>query len=328
MASTLHKTTRIRLIFFVYWFLLIYIVAALVWWFIALNQQIGLMASFEIEQLKMDDPEYEKELNRIMDIKSRKTAQYLGEGGIFLLLILAGAFFIYKAVRNQFKLAQQQQNFMMAITHELKTPIAITKLNLETLLKRKLETTQQERLLQNTVQEANRLNALCNNMLLASQMEAGGTSFTKEEVNLSSLVDDCVKDFITRFPQRNFYPYLPNDVYITGDMLLLQMAVNNLLDNAIKYSPKDSVIKINLDQRDKQVFLTITDEGRGIEDSEKKKVFDKFYRIGNKATREAKGTGLGLFLTKKIVQQHKAKIFVTDNQPSGSNFTIIFRAGN
>ncbi|MEO7767445.1 MAG: histidine kinase dimerization/phospho-acceptor domain-containing protein, partial [Ferruginibacter sp.] len=131
------------------------------------------MATFEISQVKYTQTDYKRRLEEITNIEKRKTAQYVGEGSIFLLFILSGAVFIYKAVKRQFKSGQQQQNFMMAVTHELKTPIAITKLNLETLQKRKLDDVQQQRLLQNTIQEANRLNALCNNMLLASQMEAG-----------------------------------------------------------------------------------------------------------------------------------------------------------
>ncbi|MEO5889985.1 MAG: HAMP domain-containing sensor histidine kinase [Ferruginibacter sp.] len=282
------------------------------------------MASFKISQLREDDPQRNIQLDKIADFKKRKTAQYLGEGSIFLLLILSGAFFIYRAVRRQFKSGQQQQNFMMAITHELKTPIAITKLNLETLQKRKLEDSQRERLIQNTIQEANRLNALCNNMLLASQIEAGGHTITKEEIDLTDLVSDCVDDFVERYPQRKFRKEIAGAIYLNGDMLMLQMAVNNLIDNAIKYSPKESAITIALQQQKRHITLSVKDEGKGIDEIEKKKVFDKFYRIGNKATKAAKGTGLGLFLTKKIASQHNADIFVTDNIPTGSNFTIVF----
>jgi signal transduction histidine kinase len=325
MPFSFYKTNRLRIIFLVYWVLLAYIIAALVWWFIALNRQNVQMASFEISQLKIGDPNNPKQLTEILAITKRKTAQYVGEGAIFLLLILSGAVFIYRAVRRQFKSGQDQQNFMMAITHELKTPIAITKLNLETLLKRKLEESQQQRLIQNTIQEANRLNALCNNMLLASQMEAGGHRITKEEINLSELTIACIKDFIIRYPQRIFQEEVVGDIYIMGDRFLLQMAINNLIDNAIKYSPKNSVISILLYQQQKVITLVIRDQGKGIEAAEKKKVFDKFYRIGNKATKEAKGTGLGLYLTKKIALQHDASIFVGDNTPTGSDFTILFK---
>ena len=324
MPFSFYRTNRLRIIILVYWVLLAYIIAALVWWFIALNRQNVQMASYEISQLKIGNPDNSRLLQEIVDIKKRKTAQYIGEGVIFLLLILSGAVFIYRAVRRQFKSGQDQQNFMMAITHELKTPIAITKLNLETLLKRKLEDSQQQRLIQNTIQEANRLNALCNNMLLASQLEAGGHSVTKEEVDLSELTLSCVSDFKIRYPQRLFKEEIAAEVYVMGDSVLLQMAINNLIDNALKYSPKESAITIVLRPQQKQVSLMIIDEGKGIDLMEKKKIFEKFYRIGNKATKEAKGTGLGLYLTKKIALQHGASIFVVDNTPTGSNFTILF----
>jgi two-component system, OmpR family, sensor histidine kinase CiaH len=325
MPFSLYKTKRLRYIFLVYWFLLAYIIAALVWWFIALNQLNHQMADYEIAQLNFSNPSSKALLREINSIKDRKTAQYIGEGSIFLLLILSGAVFIYRAVRRQFKMGHQQQNFMMAITHELKTPIAVAKLNLETLQKRKLDESQQQRLLQNTIQEANRLNALCNNLLLASQIDAGGYRITKGEVNLTGLVNECVADFSTRYPQRVFHKAVAEEVYINGDMLLLQMAVNNLIDNAIKYSPKDASVSIELQHGQNNIKLMIKDTGKGIDADEKKRVFDKFYRIGNAATKGAKGTGLGLYLTKKIVEQHQAIIFVTDNAPAGSNFTIVFR---
>ena len=289
-----------------------------------MNQQNRQMAEYEISQLTDSDPQYHSKLREITSSKKRKTIGYIGEGSFSLLFILSGAVFIYRAVRRQFKSGQQQQNFMMAITHELKTPIAITKLNLETLQKRKLEDSQQQRLIHNTIQEANRLNALCNNMLLASQIEAGAHSIIKEEINLSDLVADCVNDFIMRYLQRDFQQQVEDGIFISGDMLMLQMAVNNLIDNAIKYSPKESVVTIILARQNNKATLLVKDEGKGIDAAEKKKVFEKFYRTGNKATKEAKGTGLGLYLTKKIAGQHQASIFVSDNHPAGSIFAIEF----
>lgn len=325
MTLSFFKTKRLRLIFVVYWVLLIYIVAALVYWFIALNVQNRQMIQFERAQLKMDSPTYIDDVQKLNSIEKRKTIQYIGEGATFLLLIFASAVFIFRSVRRQFVSAQQQQNFMMAITHELKTPIAVTKLNLETLVKRKLEESQQQKLLQNTIQETNRLNALCNNMLLASQIEAGAYSITKEEINFTELVNDCVHDCTLRFPQRKINASIAEDIFVNGDQLLLQMGINNLLDNAVKYSSKESLITIVLFKKEDGINLSVKDQGKGIQDDEKKKVFDKYYRTGNKATKGAKGTGLGLYLTKKIVQQHNAVIFLTDNIPAGSNFTILFR---
>lgn len=324
MPLQFYRKKKLKFIFVIFWVLLTYIVAALIWWFISLNDQNKRMTQYRIDMIAHDNPQYTTTVEKIRDFEKRKTAQYLGEGITFLLLIIAGAVFIFRAVRKQLKSSVEQQNFMMAITHELKTPIAVTKLNLETLLKRTLEAEQQKRLLSNTVQEANRLNALCNNLLLVSQIEGGAYKTTKETIDLSAITEECVQDFKTRFPQRNIITDIAPSISVNGDNLLLQLAINNLIDNAIKYAPKETSITVSLQQSEQGIRLSIGDEGKGIYDKEKKKIFEKYYRTGNEATRGAKGTGLGLYLTKRIAAQHKAKIFVEDNVPSGSIFTIEF----
>lgn len=316
------KPKKLQFIFLIYWFLLVYIVAALIFWFFALNKQNEMMSQFRKQELKLDDVYYTTKLERIERDEKRKVAQYLGEGSIFLLVIFTGAVFVYRAVRRQLKFSQQQQHFMMALTHELKTPIAVAKLNLETMQKRKLDETQQQRLLQTTLQETNRLNALCNNMLLSSQIEAGGYRVTQEDTNFSELAEGCVQDFRTRFPERQLITNINPDLFVTGDQLLLQMAVNNLIENAVKYTTKDMPVFVSLEEKKGRIYLEVKDNGKGIPAEEKQKIFTKFYRIGNAATKAAKGTGLGLYLTKKIVEQHNGNISVTDNVPGGAIFTI------
>ena len=324
MPLSSYKTKKLRFAFIAFWFLLAYIVAALVWWFIELNNQNRQMAAHDAAMLKVESPAYTAESQKIIEKEKRKTAQYIGEGAVFFLVIMAGAFFIFRAVRRQLRAGQQQQHFMMAITHELKTPIAVTKLNLETLLKRKLDEAQSQKLLQKSIQETNRLNALCNNILLVSQIEDRRYNISEETIDLSTLVNDAVHEFTSRFPQHTYHSIIAKEIFIKGDKLLLQLAINNLVDNATKYSGRESAITVSLAEETGSIKLSVADEGRGIADADKKKVFEKFYRVGNKATKEAKGTGLGLYLTKKIAQQHKAQISVMDNLPTGSIFTIAF----
>lgn len=319
------SSKKLTLVTVVYWILLSYIVAALIWWFIALEKQNQNITNVRLLELVKDDPQYFEKVTQIEEAKKRKTAQYIGEGLTFLALILVGAVFVFRAARKQLLLSQQQQNFMMAVTHELKTPIAVTRLNLETLQKRKLDDEKQQKLISNTIQEANRLNILCNNILLAAQLDAGAYATNKEEINFSDMVEGCIDDFRNRFPQRVVYESIAEGLYINGEQLLLNMLVNNLLENAMKYSPKESVIRIELKSRGKEMTLTVSDEGIGIPDDEKIKVFDKFYRVGNENTRSTKGTGLGLYLCSRIVKSHNGYISVTDNQPQGSNFAVILQ---
>ncbi|MBN8789253.1 MAG: GHKL domain-containing protein [Terrimonas sp.] len=320
---SLYKRKRLTVITIAYWFLLTYILTALVFWFISLLKQNEQMSSYKMMQLKMDQPDY---INRVAEIETerkKKEFQYIGEGATFMLLILVGAVFVYRATRKQIRLNNQQQNFMMAITHELKTPIAVAKLNLETMLKRKLEGAQQEKLLDNTLKEANRLNDLCNNILLASQIDSGNYLLDNQEINFTELVYESVDYFKTRFPAFTIIEeQIEEGIYVKGDDLLLQLAVNNLIDNAIKYSGRQKVVTISLKKNDSNVLLEIKDEGEGISGAEKKRIFEKFYRSGNENTRQTKGTGLGLYLTKKIIKDHSGIIKVTDNIPSGCIFAI------
>jgi signal transduction histidine kinase len=316
--------SKLTLVTAVYWILLSYMVAALLWWFIALDNQNKMISNIRLNELKQDDPNYYQDALNIVNAANRKTIQFVSEGTTFLVLILVGAVFVFRATRRQIKLSQQQQNFMMAVTHELKTPIAVAQLNLETLQKRQLGEDKRQMLITNTLQEANRLNTLCNNILFAAQLDAGAYTTAKQEVNLSDLLEGCVDNFKKRFSARIILEKINESIYIIGEPLLLQMLVNNLIDNANKYADKDTPITVSLMQKENQVEFSVADLGEGLAEVEKKKVFEKFYRVGEENTRKTKGTGLGLYLCKKIVQGHGGKIFVTNNQPQGSIFTVKF----
>lgn len=317
---------KLKHITIIYWVLLCYIVAALVWWFIALSKQNNTMTNLRLGELQKDQPGYTEKALEILAAKKRKDVQYIGEGVIFLGLILVGAAFVYSSLHKQIKLVNQQQNFMMAITHELKTPIAVTQINLETLQKRKLQEAQQSVIIKKTLQEANRLNALCNNILLAAQLDAG-YALNKVDVNFTELLEEMLHQFKDRFPERSIQQDIQEAVYVDGEDVLLQMLVNNLLENANKYSPKHGIINVQLTEQANLIRLRIEDEGEGIPITEQQKIFDKFYRIGSENTRTAKGTGLGLYLCKKIVKDHGGSIKVENkNGGSGAIFTVELKA--
>jgi two-component system sensor histidine kinase CiaH len=320
---------RIRLATIIYWLLLFYIVAALVWWFISLEKQNRQMTDFKTEQLSIaidsshNPGIYNSSVAKIRQEHKRNLVKFISEGLTFLLLTLIGAAFVYRSVRRQFRLQQQQQNFMMAVTHELKTPISVARLNLETLQKYQLDIERQRKLIRMTLEETERLNTLTNNILISSQLEGGGYSTSKEELDLGDLLKDCIRNFMQRHPERKFIESIEPDMDVKGDPLLLQLLINNLLENAIKYSPKEKAITCTLNEHNDKIELHIIDGGPGIPSEEKKNVFKKFYRLGDEATRKAQGTGLGLYLCKKIAEYHSAEILVADSVPHGSNFTVL-----
>ena len=307
--------------------LLAYIIAAIVFWEISLQQQSGRIYAQEVITLKsridsLRDPvTYNQELTGLEHKLSMRKSQYIGEGATFLIVILIGAVVVYSSFHRRIMLSRQQNNFMLSVTHELKSPLAAMKLNLQTLEKHQLDEAKRKQLLERCIKESNRLNDLCNNMLFASQIEGRQYRPAIESLDLSELVEDAVNDYAVRYP-RSFEEDIVMGCKITGDKMLLQMAINNLLENAVKYTPDDKPVRIRVHTTQGMAILEVADEGTGIPDSEKKKVFNKFYRIGNEESRKAKGTGLGLYLTNKIVQQHKGRITIKDNTPSGSVFEI------
>ena len=313
----------LKFINYVYWFLLAYLIAALAWWYIELDQQNDQMFAFQKEQLIKFNVADANSLEIIQDAHARNANQYIGEGITFLVITILGAVFVYSVVRRQIRYHLQQKNFMMAVTHELKTPIAVTKLSLETLRRHKLDEDKQKKILGDAINETDRLNALCNNILLSSQLESGGYTLTKQEFNFSSLVDGAVVEFQRRYPQRNIENNSSEHVLGYGEEFLIGLVLNNLLENAVKYTPPNLPIIIRLEEKENECILSVADLGTGIPEAEKAKIFEKFYRLEDEATRKSKGTGLGLYLSTKIVKDHKGRLYIENNHPSGSVFKVI-----
>jgi len=308
----------------IYWLLLVYVLAALIWWFIALNIQNRNLAEYKLSLLTHDDISYIQKVEKIYNERDRMTTAYTSEGLVFLSVILIGAIFLYSAVMRQIRIQKQQQNFMMAITHELKTPISIARLNMETLQKHVLDESKKEKILKSSLQELNRLNTLTGNILVAAQLEGGSYLFNKETLDFSRIVSDSCLEYANRFPNRQWIYDLEPGLFFSGDPLLMQILVNNLVDNAVKYSPPHSPITVMLKKEGSQAFLEIRDKGVGIPKKEYKRIFQKFYRVGNEDTRTSQGTGLGLYLCRKITRDHNMKLQVSDNSDGGTIFTIRF----
>ncbi len=307
----------------VYWLLLIYMIAALIWWFIALESQNQKVYRDHLQQLSITAEDYAPKQEKLMQASDRKSMQYVGEGVTFLLVILAGAVFVFRSVRKEFKLSLQQQDFMMAVTHELKTPVAAIQLNVQTIQKRKLEQKHQDIMLDGVVKECNRLNMLTQNILLTSQFESGVYNGTKQQINLTKIVKQTVDEYVLRYPNRKLIYKLPVIAFhIKGEANMIQMVISNLLENALKYSTEDKPVTIQLMQDKHEVHLMVMDEGIGLPVEERKDIFKKFYRSQSHSNLNVKGTGLGLYLCKKIITDHKGNLNVSDNIPKGLIFSI------
>lgn len=262
----------------------------------------------------------------VVKLQPSRMAMVMGEGSVFLFMLGVGAYFLHKSIKKEEKLREQQQNFLLSVTHELKSPLAAIKLSIQTIVKRDLDRARQTSLLNNSLKDIERLDDLVENMLLATKIENKSYSFPREEFDFSELVTKITDRLQIHSCgcEQVIKPFIEPQLILKGDPFALASVVNNLVENAVKYSGECAEITVVLKMQDGHIFLSVSDKGPGIPDDEKMLIFDKFYRVGQEQTRKAKGTGLGLFIVKEVLQRHDADISVKDNVPQGTIFEITF----
>lgn len=258
--------------------------------------------------------------------KNRKVRMYLIEGIVFLLLLMFGFSWLYNRLNSIIRLNQQKSNFLLAVTHELKTPMASVKLFLQTIQRRELTREQMNPMIDNCIEDVNRLNDLAENMLLATRIEGRSYQYNFADIDLTTLLSGISENYIQKYSANyTIEENIENDIEIKADIFALTLAINNLIENALKYSPQKSTIRISLVKEEDKAVLQIADEGVGIPKDERINVFKQFYRVGSESIRTTKGTGLGLYIVKEIVDNHKAHIEIIDNTPKGSIFKVSFK---
>jgi len=261
----------------------------------------------------------------IIKLAPEKISMVIGEFSVFVFLLLVGVYRLQRSIREEEKLNKQQRNFLLSVTHELKSPLASIKLYLQTILKRDLEPAKKEGFIKNSLADIERLDDLVENMLMATKIEYNNYSFPKELFNLSELVISVIHRFgVLSQGKFEITRTIEEGIMLRGDRFALASAINNLVENACKYSPAHSQIEIRLLSRKDGIHFSVADQGPGIVETEKRKIFQKFYRSCNEETRETRGAGLGLFIVKQVADNHSASIEVRNNKPAGTVFELVF----
>lgn len=263
----------------------------------------------------------------LLSVKPDSLGMILGESAVFIFIFFVGAYYMHKAIKGERKLHNQQRNFLLSVTHELKSPLASIKLYLETILKRDLEPAQQKSFLKNSLKDIERLDDLVENMLIATKIESKSYTFPKEQFNFSQLVNSVASRLqLHTCSSQVIKTSVQPLIFLNGDKFALTSVLTNLIENAVKYSPPCAEIKVSLKQKGGHTYFIVADSGIGINDQEKSRIFEKFYRVGSEDTRKTKGTGLGLFIVKQVLDKHQAIVKVRNNNPSGTIFEVIFNA--
>jgi two-component system phosphate regulon sensor histidine kinase PhoR len=310
-----------------------YMMLAFAWWSVLLfvKNRDAYMAKRDKDRIVLiargvvrSDAEY-FESDYYKDLTRKYKSQewmILGESAVFVLSLVIGIWLINRGYNKEVHAARQQRNFLLSITHELKSPIASIRLVLETLAKRRLKKEQSEKLNSSALKELDRLNGLVNDLLLSARLETA-YQLNLEPVQLDELLSELLDEMQAKYPNAQFsFQANEESVVVNCDKTGLTSVALNLLENAVKYSGKQPRIDLLLESDEKKVVFSVIDNGIGIEDKEKKNIFNKFYRVGSEDTRKTKGTGLGLYIVRQIVRAHKGSIDVVNNKPQGTVFIV------
>ncbi len=252
--------------------------------------------------------------------KSRRMIVW--EGLFFTACLVFGLWIIHRSTNREVSLARQRRNFLLSITHELKSPIASMRLVFETLHKRILQPEQRDHLLSNGLKDVSRLQNLVEDLLLAARLEDNWRPLP-EPIDLPALAQDVITRLKVRFPEANIQLHLPDGlVPLQADKPGFRSVLQNLVENALKYSPSGTLVECSIEQKHQKTRIRVADQGNGIPDHEKKVIFEKFYRLGSEETRRSTGTGLGLYIVQQVVKAHGGTIQVMDNLPQGTVFVV------
>lgn len=255
----------------------------------------------------------------------RQEQMIVGEAVVFVLSLVAGIWFINRGYHKEMVAALQRRNFLLSITHELKSPIASIRLVLETFLKRELGREQAIKLTNNAIKDTERLLLLVENLLLSAKLESAYQP-DYSSIYLPDLLDEIIAKLRDKYPDALFSCTFQHDIpHWYGDKMGFTSIALNLLENAVKYSAGSAAqitTRLSYCAKPPGFILQVADLGPGIPDTEKRKVFKKFYRLGNEDTRNSKGTGLGLYIVDQLVKAHQGKIKVSNNSQKGTIFEV------
>jgi signal transduction histidine kinase len=293
-----------------------YVFFQFLWWFFLMNQLNNEV--FSLSSKKTENIEIKRKLDK-------RKRMFVAEGLVFLSVLGAGVMLLRKNIRKETQVIRQQKNFLLSVTHEFKSPLASLRLQTETLMKRDLEKEKMKQILHHSVSEIDRLTRLTDQILLATRLESSRFELHPEKLFFSAESSRLLHErFSTNTMEfkRILLEFPEQDIAFVGDPVCFSSILINLVENALKYSPAESPVTVSAKSEQGKLKLSVSDCGHGVSPANRKIIFEKFFRLGNEETRSSKGTGLGLYIVKNLVEMNKGTVMVDNNPEGGSVFHI------
>ena len=271
--------------------------------------------------------ELTQELNKESSLIGKRVTMIMGEGAVFLLLLLVGIWQIRRSIKKELRLSQRQKNFLLSVTHELKTPLAANKLYIQTVSKRDLKPEQQKELLDKAIEENSRLERMIDNILNASRLENKALAPNIEKISLNQIASSVIDRFKSMNNTLEIKLAMSDELEVDGDRFMMESIFSNLIENAIKYAGKGGPITVYGHKKDNRCIFGVKDSGSGVSKEHRQEVFKKFFRTGDEQTRAQKGSGLGLYIVDQLVQVQGGSVSCIEAENGGANFEIIMSYG-
>ncbi|MCR1899618.1 HAMP domain-containing histidine kinase [Irregularibacter muris] len=221
---------------------------------------------------------------------------------------------------------EKVKSLVTDISHQIRTPLASIKIFNSLLIQGGLEKQEEEEFFKRTENEVDKLEWLANSLVKISTMESGIIQLKKEKENIKKTILEAVNGVYLDALEKNIEININNleSIYIDHDTKWTKEAIFNVLDNAIKYTPENGQVHISLEKLETYIKIDIQDTGIGIPQKDRGKIFERFYRGQAEIIKKAEGSGIGLYLTRKIVEEQGGGIMVTSKEGQGSKFTLLF----
>ncbi len=261
---------------------------------------------------------------------------FIGEAGVNLLmgiLVMAlsgaaatGVVLVWVFVRREANLSRLQNDFVSKVSHELRTPLTSIRLFAETLELRRGDSVAEAKCIEGLTRESTRLQELIDRLLDWGRMESGNREFILRDTDLRSIVETAVEAFEPVRERKNIELEVelpPESLQVRADRGAVSDALFNLLTNAYKYGGDPPKIQLSVEETPKEVKVVVKDNGSGIPDAEHSRIFQRFYRLDDRLSREREGSGLGLAIVKHVMKAHQGRVELVSAPGRGSSFMLV-----
>jgi signal transduction histidine kinase len=256
--------------------------------------------------------------------RARRLNRYGWEGAFFLAVLLAAMAVVLKALKEEAELRRRQEQFLAAVSHEFKSPLASLRLSVETLAMRDPAAPQRAELLRRIQMELGRLERMIHNTLDTSRLATGGEP-SPERVLVREAADEMLEE-LREFAQEcgvRMAMEVPDTLAVHADRDALRTVLRNLLHNAVKASPRDGAVHLKAHAEAREAMLVVQDAGVGFDPKEAPRLFEQFYRVEGDGRGRMQGTGLGLYLVERLTTHAGGRVRAESAGPGqGATFTV------